>query len=278
MRVRTADGLTLAVDRFGDGPRAVIFGHGGGQTRHAWEGAARTVAAAGWTAYTFDLRGHGDSDRAPDGVYTLDGFVNDVEAVVTHANAPCVLVGASLGGSAMLVFCGERPAAEPVRGLVMVDIGVRARDEGVERIVAFMTRHADGFDSLEEAAAAVAAYTPNRTREARPEGLLRKNLRVDADGRYRWHWDPQLLANFDVEQVAGNARVHAALETIARRQLPFTVVHGGRSDVLDRETADETARLGGGTVTSVGDAAHMVAGDANDAFTAALSRFLATVG
>jgi pimeloyl-ACP methyl ester carboxylesterase len=44
--------------------------------------------------------------------------------------------------------------------------------------------------------------------------------------------------------------------------------------VLDAETAAETARLAGATVTSVADAAHMVAGDANDAFSDALLRFL----
>jgi|GEM_PF-4479986 pimeloyl-ACP methyl ester carboxylesterase len=39
-----AQGLKLALSSFGD-PAAppVIFAHGGGQTRHAWSGAAKTV-------------------------------------------------------------------------------------------------------------------------------------------------------------------------------------------------------------------------------------------
>ena len=270
MRVRTADGLALAVARFGDGPRAIVFAHGGGQTRHAWEATARAAAARGWSAYTFDLRGHGDSDRAADGSYTLDGFVEDVVAVAQFAGGEPVLVGASLGGAASLVAVGERGI--PASGLVLVDIGVRASETGVERIVAFMREHVDGFSSLDEAAAAVAAYAP-RSRAARPEGL-QKNLRRDDDGRYRWHWDPALLANFDVDQVSRNARIEAALRGVAARGLPMTVIHGGRSDVLDDATAEETARLAGGTVTRVDDAAHMVAGDANDAFTNALLRFV----
>ena len=270
MRVRTADGLALAVARFGEGSRAIVFAHGGGQTRHAWEMTARAVAERGWTAYTFDLRGHGDSDRASDGVYTLDGFADDVCAVAQLAGGEPVLVGASLGGAASLIAAGERAIA--ATGLVLVDIGVRARDAGVERIVAFMREHVDGFASLDEAAAAVAAYAP-RSRAARPEGL-HKNLRRDADGRYRWHWDPRLLANFDLDQVSRNARMEAALRGIAERGLPMTVVHGGRSDILDDATAEETARLAGGTVTRVDDAAHMVAGDANDAFTGGLLAFI----
>ncbi len=272
MRARTLDGLTLAVERYGDGERAVIFAHGGGQTRHAWDGTARTVAARGWSAYSFDLRGHGESDRAPDGVYDFDGFARDVAAVAALVGRPAVLVGASLGGAAALLWAGEHggDGGGNARGLVLVDIGVRSRDAGVERIIGFMQRHADGFASLEDAATAVAAYAPQRERSARPEGL-RKNLRLDGDGRYRWHWDPQLLANFDLDAVARSARIEAALRAL---RIPMTVVHGGRSDVLDAATAEETARLGHGTVTSVGNATHMVAGDANDVFSEALLGFL----
>jgi non-heme chloroperoxidase len=268
---RTGDGLAIAGDRYGEGAHTVIFAHGGGQTRHAWAASAHAVAARGWSAITFDLRGHGESDRAPDGRYTLDGFVDDVEAVCATVPAPPVLVGASLGGAAALVYAGERRGA--ARGLVLVDIGVRARDEGVARIIGFMQRHLEGFSSLEEAATAVAAYAPRAGRSTRIDGL-RKNLRLDPDGRYRWHWDPALLDGFDVDQVVRNARVEAALRALT---IPLTVVHGGRSDVLDTATAEETARLGHGTVSIVGDAAHMVAGDANDAFTDALVTFLASL-
>lgn len=272
MRARTPDGLSIAVERHGDGERAVVFAHGGGQTRHAWDATARAVAARGWSAYTYDLRGHGESDFAPDGTYTIDGFANDVAAVAALVGRPAVLVGASLGGNASLLHVGERggDGGGTARGLVLVDIGVRSRDAGVERIVGFMQKHVDGFDSLEAAAVAVAEYAPQRARSVRLDGL-RKNLRLAEDGRYRWHWDPALLANVDRDQLAKSARTEAALRAL---RVPFTVVHGGRSDVLDRATAEETARLGHGTVTSVGDASHMVAGDANDVFTQALLGFL----
>ncbi len=272
MRARTPDGLGIAVERFGTGERAVVFAHGGGQTRHAWDATARAVAERGWSAYAYDLRGHGESDFAPDGVYTLDGFVQDVGAVAELVGRPAVFVGASLGGNASLIHVGERggDGGRSARGLVLVDIGVRSADAGVERIVGFMQRHVDGFESLEAAGVAVAEYAPQRTRGVRLDGL-RKNLRLADDGRYRWHWDPALLANVDRDQLAKSARTEAALRAL---RVPFTVVHGGRSDVLDADTAAETARLGHGTVTSVGDAAHMVAGDANDVFSQALLGFL----
>ena len=61
------------------------------------------------------------------------------------------------------------------------------------RFLGFMgERVAEGFGSIEEAAAAVAAYLPHRKPPRSLEGL-KKNLRLHPDGRWRWHWDPRFL-------------------------------------------------------------------------------------
>ena len=59
---KTSSGLTLQADCWGDGERNVVLLHGGGQTRHAWGGAAASLARKGWCAYTIDQRGHGESE------------------------------------------------------------------------------------------------------------------------------------------------------------------------------------------------------------------------
>ena len=52
----------------GDRERGVVvLLHGGGQTRHSWARTAGRLAAGGWTAITFDARGHGESDWRPGG-------------------------------------------------------------------------------------------------------------------------------------------------------------------------------------------------------------------
>ena len=56
-----------------------------------------------------------------------------------------------------------------------------------------LERAETGFESLQEAAEYVAAYTPNRRRRPTADGL-KKNLRLGVDGRYRWHWDPKFFA------------------------------------------------------------------------------------
>src|SRR5262245_39463655 len=92
-------GLKLIGDAWGDRDATpVLFLHGGGQTRHAWGGTARTLADQGWHAVALDLRGHGESDWSPNGDYLIDVFVQDIHQVIDRFQRPPVLVGASLGG------------------------------------------------------------------------------------------------------------------------------------------------------------------------------------
>ena len=56
-------GTRIVADRLGDpDTAAVVFLHGGGQTRRSWGRAAAAVADRGWQAVTVDFRGHGESD------------------------------------------------------------------------------------------------------------------------------------------------------------------------------------------------------------------------
>ncbi|MFD1531483.1 alpha/beta hydrolase, partial [Pseudonocardia aurantiaca] len=190
------DGVLLAADRWdpsGPANGLVLLLHGGGQTRHSWRTTGRDVARHGWTAVAVDARGHGDSDRAPDGDYGMDALVADLHRTVESLSARPVLVGASMGGLTSLVAQGEDPGL--ARGLVLVDIAPRVETQGVAEITSFMRRGLAGFDSMEEAVAAVVAYNPHRSTTPNPDGL-RKNLR-ERDGKLYWHWDPRLVEGRD---------------------------------------------------------------------------------
>ncbi len=274
----TSDGLTLRADRFGDADAPpVVLLHGGGQTRHAWGATGMSLAGTGRSAIAVDLRGHGDSDRSPDGDYSVDAFVGDVRAIVAALGAPPVLVGASLGGMAALLAVGESPHAD-AEALVLVDVAHRFELAGTDRIVAFMRGAPDGFASPDEAAAAVAAYLPHREPRGDTAGL-RRNLRL-RDGRWHWHWDPRLLGApgslGDPESRERTlARKRAAAEALT---LPTLLVRGAISDVISPEIVEEFAELvPHAEVVDVSGAAHMVAGDDNDRFTDAVTGFLAAV-
>jgi pimeloyl-ACP methyl ester carboxylesterase len=268
VELRGSGGIHLRGDQVGDGPPVLLL-HGGGQTRHAWSGAAEALAAQGFCATTVDLRGHGDSQWAPDGDYSYDAFADDVIALCEHLERPAV-VGASLGGLAALEATGRRN--DVVAALVLVDITPRLEATGVTRILSFMGERPDGFASLDEAADAIAAYLPHRPRPADPAGLA-KNLRLGADGRWRWHWDPRFLSSDRRPNAA-----HRADELMDRARaltIPTLLVRGRMSDIVSEDGAREfLAAVPHAEYVDIGDAGHMVAGDRNDVFAGAVVEFL----
>jgi non-heme chloroperoxidase len=265
-----ANGLRIAGDTWGvpSGP-AVFLLHGGGQTRHAWKGAGETLGAAGYFAIAFDARGHGDSDWDPNGDYTQDAQVADlvrlIEALGVHHPT---LVGASMGGGTSLVAVGEDHV--DAAALVLVDIAPQIEPEGVAKIRAFMTQRPEGFASLDEVADAIAAYQPHRARPKNLDGLG-KNVRLGADGRYRWHWDPNFQARTrDLE--GRRERLEACARSLT---IPALLVRGGLSDILSEEGAKAfLAICPDCEYVNVTGAAHMVAGDRNDIFATAVIDFL----
>ncbi|WP_161897561.1 alpha/beta fold hydrolase [Gordonia spumicola] len=251
----------------------IVLLHGGGQTRHSWDRSAHALAARGRDVYTFDLRGHGDSSWADD--YGIGGFVDDLRSVIRAIDAAPVLIGASLGGITSLCVAGEFPGA--ASALVMVDVVVDVEPAGIDRIKAFMSDHIDGFDTLEDVADAVAAYTPGRAR-TRNLDSLRKNVRLRDDGRWYWHWDPAFIIGpaDETRTVTDPTRLRAAARRV---DVPTLIVRGGKSDVVsDAGIASMKALVPHADVADVAAAGHMVAGDDNQVFEASIDEFLGRHG
>jgi len=265
-------GLGLAYDV--SGPAAgqpVVFLHGFGQTRHAWGKAATVLAQRGFRAYTVDLRGHGASGWADEGNYEIEHYTGDTREFLAGLGRPAALVGASLGGISALLASGEEPKV-PVKCLVLVDITSRVSEEGVTRIQEFMEANLDGFASIEEAADSVSRYLPNRPPPKNFSGLM-KNLRKAVNGRLYWHWDPAALRQkgWDNREAADH-RIEQAARGV---EVPTLLLRGGNSELVSPEAADTFLKLfKHGELAAIDDAHHMVAGDKNDDFTAALVEFV----
>jgi pimeloyl-ACP methyl ester carboxylesterase len=243
----------------------VILLHGGGQTRGAWGGALAEGARRGFQMISADLRGHGESGWSPGADYSMGAHAADIAAIADALPAPPFLVGASLGGMASLCYAAT---GAPMAGLVLVDIAPTVNTAGTDKILAFMHSAPEGFASVEEAADAVAAYLPHRPRPKDTSGLM-KNLRL-RDGRYHWHWDPRMF------QYGRPVRDTDFLREAARGlTVPTLLVRGKLSDVLSQEGVDDFLRLvPHAEFADIAGADHMVAGDKNDAFNAAVFDFL----
>ncbi|MBI3783843.1 MAG: alpha/beta hydrolase, partial [Deltaproteobacteria bacterium] len=235
---------------------------------------ARRLAEDGWYALSLDLRGHGESDWHPQADYTMDAFVGDLLSIAAALAQPPALVGASLGGITSLLAAGEG-VASAFKAIVLVDIAPRMEAEGVQRIVAFMRAHLDGFATLDEAADAITEYMPSRRRPKDLTGL-NKNLRHDNDGRYRWHWDPDfVLGGKGPDASRQPDRLQAAARGL---KIPALLVRGQMSEVISEEGAREfLAAAPHAKYVDVSNAGHMVAGDRNDVFAQAVIDFLRSV-
>ena len=270
-RWESTGGVNIAGDTWGDpnGPLVMLL-HGGGQTRHAWKGAGETLGASGYHAVAFDARGHGDSDWADQDAYGPDHMVDDLNCVAQALDAEHpILVGASMGGGVSLMAIGVDKVA--AKALVLVDMAPKIEPDGSRRIQEFMNQAPDGFDTLEQVAEAIANYQPHRPRPRNLDGLA-KNVRLAANGKYRWHWDPARRKSQGASNPAYRQRLHDYADTLT---LPTLLVRGGLSDVLSEDGAQSFLRqCPHAEYVSVKDAAHMVAGDRNDIFAVSVIEFL----
>jgi len=128
LHFRAADKTRLVGHRFGRGTTAVVLAHQSRGNVCQWAPYARRLASLGFMAIAFDFRGNGESQERP---YPASRrLAGDVAAAVKVARSlgarKVVLVGASLGGSAVLVAAPNiRPAVQGVVSLsAPADFGV----------------------------------------------------------------------------------------------------------------------------------------------------------
>ncbi len=269
-------GLTLVADEWlsrsadvaADRP-SILMLHGGGQNRHSWKNTGQVLADHGFHVVALDSRGHGDSDRAPDADYDIETMTADVMAVLDAIGRPVILIGASMGGLTGILVA-DRAGPERVTRLVLVDVVPRFEKNGSARIRDFMFSGLHGFANLDEAADAVAAYLPHRTRPRSPEGL-KKNLRLVGD-RWYWHWDPAFMTAPSDDPFARTEQLEQAVMNL---QIPILLIRGKLSDVVSTEgVQDFLQKVPHAQFVELSDAGHTAAGDDNDAFTDAVVRFV----
>jgi pimeloyl-ACP methyl ester carboxylesterase len=261
--VALPDGRSVSALVWGSGPPEVVLLHGGAQNAHTWD----TVALAlDRPVVAIDLPGHGRSEWRDDHDYSPPTLAADVEAVV-RALAPAaeLLVGMSLGG--LTALCLTARAPDLVRRLVVVDVTPGTDRAKAEPIIAFVSgpERFESFDALLER---TVAHNPTRSVSSLRRGVLH-NATEDADGSWRWRWDPQHLPRIspDFEDLWG---------TVDAVRVPFLLVRGGRSGVVgDEDVAEVRRRVPSVRVEVVEGAGHSIQGDRPVELARLLSEFSA---
>ena len=272
---RGVDDVTLVADEWNgngtapDGRPSILMLHGGGQNRFSWKNTGQILSEQGFHVVALDSRGHGDSDYAPGADYALETLCGDVVRVIEAIGRPVVLIGASMGGLTGILVA-DQAGPEKVRQLVLVDVVPRYDKTGSARIRDFMFSHMSGFDSLDDAADAVAEYLPHRSRPRNPEGL-KKNLR-QRNGRWHWHWDPKLMTKPEDDPELRVEKIERAAMDLT---IPILLIRGKLSDVVSVDGVNDfLEKVPTAEFVELADAGHTAAGDDNDAFTDAVVQFV----
>jgi pimeloyl-ACP methyl ester carboxylesterase len=121
---KTLDGLNLSVQTYGDvGNDEILLIHGFGQSRLSWSKQTSSSLTEQYRVVTFDLRGHGNSDKPNDAAAYASGeqWADDLHAVMETAGLRRpTLVGWSLGGFITGLYLSKY-GLERTAGINLVD-------------------------------------------------------------------------------------------------------------------------------------------------------------
>jgi pimeloyl-ACP methyl ester carboxylesterase len=245
----------------------MLFLHGVLQQSHSWDFVSLSLCSD-FHVMALDARGHGESQWAEDGDYSLDAHQRDLDAFAEALGLKgLLLIGHSMGGRNSYVFTSRHP--EVVKALVIVDTGPRMQQQGISRIQSFRELP-DELDSFEEFADRIQEYT-GRTRE-QVLGALKYSIRRREDGKWTWKYDKLLRSpGFQAPSWAPEE----LWECLGRIGCPTLVIRGDNSDLFTQDTLDRMMEtIPNSTSAVVPGAGHLVNGDNPAGFLQALRSFL----
>ena len=263
-----ANGLNFHYLEWGDPNNpTVLMLHGVSQQAHSWDFVSLALADR-FHVLSLDQRGHGDSDWARDGDYSIEAQQADIDAVVEALGLHGFnLMGHSMGGRNSYVWASRHPGA--LDSLVIVDTGPQGQQTGSRRIQQFQ-QLPDELDTFDEFAQRVQEYTGRSLEQVL--GALKYSIRQRPDGKWSWKYDKVLRTSgarppgWTPEQL---------WECVERISCPTLVVRGERSDIFAEETMDRMRQVIPDCATAtIAGAGHLVQGDNPAAFLAETGKLL----
>ena len=128
LAVTTPDGLTISAQEWGNpNGLGIVFIHGFSQSNLSWMRQTHSDLTKEFHIVTYDLRGHGNSDKPLEAARYRDGkaWADEVQAIIDAAGLKRpVLVGWSYAGRVMSDYVTNR-GANGISGIDFVDASIK---------------------------------------------------------------------------------------------------------------------------------------------------------
>jgi len=259
----------------------LLLVHGGRDHCRNWDWVAERFSGE-WRVIAPDLRGHGDSEWCPSGIYTYDAYLWDLLALVEHLGIEKTsIIGHSLGGNIALRFAAAFP--EKVHKFVCVEgLGISPSDvaktfakpyndrlrEGALSRQKLLMRPKQRFESIEHALNHYHSRNPSLTREQAIH-LVSHGIRQNANGGYSWKFDD--LSRKPSQTCASEIEVQ---QLIAAVQCPVLLPWGGRSFFSLEENQERISQFKNASVCLYSGSGHWPQHSNLDQFVMDTTRFL----
>ncbi|HYE43298.1 MAG TPA: alpha/beta hydrolase [Caulobacteraceae bacterium] len=242
-RWTSPDGLSLYARDYaaasGPAKLPVIAIHGLTRNSADFGAIAPLIAQSGRRVLAVDVRGRGQSDRAPDPMtYQPINYAHDVLALMDQAGlARAVFLGTSMGGLITMAVAAVRSKA--IAAAIINDVGPEVAKEGLARIAAYSGQPVD-TPGWAEAAAYVKQHNaiafPHYT-DADWDAFARRVFRIGTEGSPVLDYDPDIAV--PMRTAGAKALVPNLWPMFGRltRARPVLLVRGETSDLLSEAIA-----------------------------------------
>jgi pimeloyl-ACP methyl ester carboxylesterase len=259
----------------------LILVHGGRDHCRNWDWVAERLRND-WHVIAPDLRGHGDSQWADAGGYTMPGFIYDLSQLIhSQGFAKVTIVAHSMGGNISTRFTalypelvdqlvtieglGSSPRMEAEKAALGVDGRLRDYIAGLRQAAGRVPRR---YPTIEAALARMQTENP-RLSDAQALHLTRHGVRQNEDGTFSWKFDNYLNVWPPIDVTAEEIRY-----LWSRVTCPTMLVYGTESWASNPIEDGRAAHFPNVEVAIVEGAGHWVQHDRLEEFMGILARFL----
>ncbi|MBI4387074.1 MAG: alpha/beta hydrolase [Elusimicrobia bacterium] len=218
------------LDWSGDGKEPLLLLHGMAASAQWWAPAAQRLTSA-FHCVALELRGHGDSDRSPDGLYDLPRYAQDVEAARRRLGwERMLLAGHSLGGRVALEYSVFH--AERLRGVAAVDFLPEIRSDRASKFERIHKRPQPVYATRDEVLRRFRLEPSGSLVGPEAVRRLAETCVKETEGGYTWKFDWQALG----------LPYGSVWPTLPKVRVPVLLVRGQHSAVMPRPDFERMAR------------------------------------